>query len=390
MVQEEQLFGPLFNFKAIAASVVQACIRSSEAQLTGSTLIELSMLARTIPTCPSITCNEVMSRLRELKEDSLLSLGRELARNKLITAIGILDFCLYEILVFMISIKPDLLDAPKALDGLPKLKPEEDILNYVKRVLRRTSIERRLDLARDLLGVDIPQDLRDELEPLLTKRHDITHHSKYYEAAPHNTTVVMEARPFPEVSFDEAMIASMTSTEICDTILVSAAKSFFSADLGDLRPMNPAVEKFNKKMREQIKTSRAQEPSIEVLTDPEWEALIFQDTFVYVMDRTKTVSIAATGIEGFPMLIGCFKHNLHGKKSYFKIDDSEWNEVGIEKPEFVTRMLEGKNLLVEYYNEFSDGPLFIQLPLAGFAEAWNKAVAIKEAKQFNSTRFKGA
>ena len=90
------------------------------------------------------------------------------------------------------------------------------------------------------------------------------------------------------------------------------------------------------------------------------------------------------------MLIGCFKHNLHGKKSYFKIDDSEWNEVGIEKPEFVTRMLEGKNLLVEYYNEFSDGPLFIQLPLAGFAEAWNKAVAIKEAKQFNSTRFKGA
>src|SRR4051812_48396424 len=176
--------GSALDFKAIAASVVQACIRSSQAQLTGSTLIELSFLARTVPDCSRPQCNELTHRLQGIKEENLQYLGRELARSKLITAIGILDFCLYELLVFMISFRPNLLDTPNALNGLPKRKTGEEALQYAKRFLRHTSIERRLDLTGDLLGVNIPKPLRDELDPLLTKRHDITHHSKYYEAVP--------------------------------------------------------------------------------------------------------------------------------------------------------------------------------------------------------------
>jgi len=35
---------------------------------------------------------------------------------------------------------------------------------------------------------------------------------------------------------------------------------------------------------------------------------------------------------------------------------------------------------VEYSPEFSDSPLFMRLPLEGFAEAWSRAVEIKKAK----------
>jgi hypothetical protein len=385
MAQEEQgneawasSLGSVLDFKAIAASVVQACIRSSEAQLAGNVLIELSFLARTVSGCNNPQCNELKKRLQEIQEESLQYLGRELARSRLITAIGVLDFCLFELLAFMISIRPNLLDIPNALSGLPKRKAEEETLAYAKKILRHTSIERRLDLARDLLGVAFPQTLRDELDPLLTKRHDITHHSKYYEAVlSSSNTVRMEARAFPEVSFDEAMIASMNSTELCDVALISVAQNFFNIELGDLRPLNPALARVHQDMRRKISENRAQEPVIEDIADAGWEATIFNNTFVSVMDRAKSLSIAATGIEDFPMLLGCFRHKAHGKKAYLKIDTHEREEFGIKKPTFPLQLLRGESLLVEYSTEFSDFPLFMRLSLAGFAEAWNKAVEIK-------------
>ncbi len=372
--------GSTLDFKAIAASVVQACIRSSQAQLAGNLLIELSFHARTVPGCNSPKCNELRHRLQGIKEEDLHYLGRELARSKLITAIGILDFCLYELLVFMISTRPNLLDTPNALNGLPKRKPEEESLQYAKRFLRHTSIERRLDLVRDLLGIDIPKVLRDDLDPLLTKRHDITHHSKYYEAVPYSTIVTMEARPFPEVSFDEAMIASMTSTEICDIALTTVAQNFFNIDLGDLRPMNSAVASFNQEMRRKIRENREQGPVVEDIANAGWEVVVFKESFVNVMDSAKSLSIAATGIENVPVLLGCFRHKAHGKKAYFKIDGHEREEFGIKKPPVLSQLLEGKSMLVEYSPEFSDSPLFMRLPLAGFAEAWRKAVEIKRTK----------
>lgn len=372
---------PAINFKAIAASVFQASLRSAEAQLTGSTLIQLSFFSKTVQDCFNPKCNELIRGLRQIREEGLQYLAREFARNKLITAIGILDFCFYELLVFMIGTHPNLLNTPNALKGLPKRKPEEDALEYAKRFLRHTSIERRLDLVKDLLGVDIPQALRQELDALLTKRHEITHHSKYYEATPYKATVVMEARAFPEVSYDEAMLAGMVSTEICDEVLTTVGKNFFDTDLGDLRPLNSAIARFNQEMRRKITERRSREPAIKEIADAGWEVMVFKESFVSVIDREKLLSLAATGIENFPVMLNCFKHNAHGKKAYFKIDDDEREEFGLHDSLVLSRLLSGKSLLVEYNTEFSDFPLLVRLPLAGFDEAWRKAVEIKTTKK---------
>ncbi len=230
------------DFKAIAASVVKARIRSSDAQLTGQIMMELSILARSFSKCGDDECDQLRQRLSAIKDESLNSFRRELTRNSLITAIGILDFCLFEVLVFMIITRPDLLSASEGLPKrLPKRKAGEEISAYAKRAFRHTSIEGRLDLARDLLGVIVAPGLREDLDPLLAKRNDIAHHSKYYEIVPRGSAVAMEARAFPEVSFDEAMMVSIVVSEICDAILVSVAREFFHGDLGDLRPLNPSV-----------------------------------------------------------------------------------------------------------------------------------------------------
>ena len=45
------------------------------------------------------------------------------------------------------------------------------------------------------------------------------------------------------------------------------------------------------------------------------------------------------------------------------------------KPPFLSRLLNGKKILVEYQNASSDIPLFKALPLDGFREKWEEAMA---------------
>jgi hypothetical protein len=63
MSKETEIWTPFNSFKSIAASVVKACIRFSEAQLTGGMLIEVSMLARITRTCSTPECNDLQNRL---------------------------------------------------------------------------------------------------------------------------------------------------------------------------------------------------------------------------------------------------------------------------------------------------------------------------------------
>jgi hypothetical protein len=85
-----------------------------------------------------------------VSEDNIHFLGRELRRGNLITAIGILDFCLFEVLVFMIGTYPELrYNLPK---DLPRQRPEENNLIFAERALKRTGIDRRLGLVNEVLG----------------------------------------------------------------------------------------------------------------------------------------------------------------------------------------------------------------------------------------------
>jgi hypothetical protein len=138
------------NFKGIAASVIMACRRANEASLAGDSLRIAAFLARTVPKTSNPKVEELRNTMLGVSEDNIHFLGRELRRGNLITAIGILDFCLFEVLVFMIGTYPELrYNLPK---DLPRQRPEENNLIFAERALKRTGIDRRLGLVNEVLG----------------------------------------------------------------------------------------------------------------------------------------------------------------------------------------------------------------------------------------------
>jgi len=309
-----------------------------------------------------------------IEDDHLHSLGRELRRSTLITAIGILDFCLFEILVFMVSIRPEV------LDRLPKdFRKGKYSLPSVKESLKRTGIERRLKLVSEVLQIIVAEELKNDLKPLLEKRHAITHQSKFYEAVPFGESTVIQTHAFPEVSYDESTIALLTVTEIADCVLVGVAKSYFLSDLGDLRPLNPPVATLHKSMRLKIQENRARGPEIEIIANPNWSVLV-GETWVCVRDKELGISISPTSVERFPVSVFCPRHTVHGEKAYLTIDAEGKEELGLMNASFLARLLAGKSILVEYQSYSSDVPLYMRLPLEGFGSPWAEAQALKAAK----------
>jgi hypothetical protein len=362
------------DFKGIAASVSMACQRASQSQLTGSQLRQAAFVARSLPRLAGGKHEELRSLLAGVGDDHLHDFGRELQRSTLITAIGILDFCLFEVLIFMVGIRHEVFARlPKDLAGRSS---SDTALVSAAKSLRRTSIDRRLSLMGELLGVTVRQDLIADLKPLLEKRHAIIHNSKFYETVPLGEAAVIEAVPFPEVSFDEAMSAMITITEIADSVLVGVATHFFNADLGLLRPLNPAVADFNRSMRERIQANKERGPEVETVANAGWRVHEHK-TLVAVIDDTNTVSFSVTGIDSIPVSVFCIKHDVHGEKVYVTIDNGEREEAGFMRPAFLDRLLGGQRVLVEYRSSSTDRSLYLRLPLKGFATKWTEALTAK-------------
>jgi hypothetical protein len=63
--------------------------------------------------------------------------------------------------------------------------------------------------------------------------------------------------------------------------------------------------------------------------------------------------------------------------AYVKVDEEEPEEVGVKSPQFLSKLLTGQSLLIEYHTETSDAPLFVRFSLQGFAEAWRQAAELK-------------
>lgn len=358
------------DFQGIAASVVMALQRASQARLTGDLLRLAAFSARTIPPDTSSKCDELRNQLVEIQDGHLHSFGRELRRSTLITAIGILDFSLVEILLFMVSIRPDVLN--RLPENCRKSKKGKEPLEFAKYSLKRSGIETLLERVREVLQIEVPKNLEDELSPLLEKRHAITHRSKFYETVLIGDKTVLQEHAFPEVSYDESTIALITVTEIADCVLVGVAKEYFHSDLGDLRPLNPVAEEFSASMRLKIQEARARGPNIEMITNPNWRVLV-RDEWVCVTDENTSLTISPTGMDYLPASIFCPKHDVHGENIYVSIDNGEREKAGFMDASFLARLLAGESILVEYQSNSSDVPLYRRLPLEGFALKWVEA-----------------
>jgi hypothetical protein len=363
-----------FDYEGIAASVGMALRRANNARLTGEELRLAAFSARFVTPDTSSPCNELRTQLVEIEEERLHSLGRELRRSALLTAIGILDFCLFEILVFMVSIRPDV------LGRLPKdFRKGSDPLASARESLRRTSIERRLRLVNEALQIDVPARLVDELEPLLKKRHTITHQSKFYETVRTGNTTTLRAQAFPEVTYNESTLVVLNVTEIADHVLTSVATEYFQADLGDLRPLTPAVKEIHRSRRRELQEIQARGPVIDEVPKPAW-SVFAGNAGACVTDEDFSIMINPTQIDQFPMLISCTRHNVHGEYVYLTIDNGDREEASFMNASFLTRLLAGKSLLMEYQSYSSDVPLYRRFSLEGFAAQWEEARRLKSAR----------
>jgi hypothetical protein len=362
------------DFQGIAASVRMALQRATQALQTGDLLRQAAFTARTIPADNKCKCEKLRAQLLVLQPDHLHALGRELRRSTLTTAIGVLDFCLFEVLVLMVSIRPD------ALARLPKdFRRGEEPLNAAKEGLRRTGIERRLRLVAEVLQISIADSVVEDLKPLLAKRHDITHQSKFYEFVPLGQASAIKARPFPEVSHEESLIALMTVSDITDCVLAGVAEEHFKLDLGDLRPVTPGIAEVHRVMRERIAASRERGPRVEVIDRPDWGVVVHKG-LVCVIDKNKIVAFSATGIRRIPLSIFCPKNDVHGETACATIDTGDKRAVGFMDSEFVAELLAGHSILIEYHSLASDVPIYTRLSLGGLAEKWAEAEAKKAAQ----------
>jgi hypothetical protein len=105
---------------------------------------------------------------------------------------------------------------------------------------------------------------------------------------PFGDTTVLRAYAFPEVTYDESAIALMTVTAIADSVLMGVAHDYFRSDLGDLRPLHPAVAEFHKAMCKSIQEKRARGPVIEEIAIPSWSVAV-RESWVYVTDEHLTL-----------------------------------------------------------------------------------------------------
>ena len=356
------------GFKGIAASVVMALQRASQARLTGDRLRLAAFSAHEIPPDPGSRCDELRNQLVAFQSDDLHSFGRELRRSTLITAIGILDFCLFEVLLFMVSTRPDLLSRMPD-DSRKRKNDKDDSLTSARDSLRRSSIDKLLKRVGEVFQIVVPEQLLAELSPLLEKRHSITHRSKFYETVLVDGKAILQARAFPEVSYDESVIALITVTEIADCVLAGVAREYFCSDLGDLRPLNPAVAEFNRSMRLRIQENREKGPKIEIVENPNWSVLV-RDAGTFVVDEDRTIIFYPVDVLNYVISVHCLRHDVHGEKAYVAIDDGDKEEADFMGETFLARLLVGRSVLVEYQSISSDVPLYVRLSLKGFAAKW--------------------
>lgn len=358
----------------IAASVFMALQRARQARLTGDLLRLAAFSALEIPPDPSNRCNELRNKLVAIPTDDLHALGRELRRSSLITVVGILDFCLFEVLLFMVSVRPCLLN--KMPEDLQKRKRHRtDPLASAKESLKRSSIDTLLKRAKEVLQIEAPEQLLTELGPLLEKRHAITHRSKFYETVLADGKAIIQAHAFPEVSYDESTIALITVTELADYLLTGIARDYFHSDLEDLRPLNPAVAELHQAMRLEIQKNREQGPEVEIVENPNWN-VVARDEATFVTDGYRVVIFYPVDLLNYAISVHCPKHDIHGEKAYITIDDGDKEQADFMDAAFLARLLAGKSILIEYQSISSDVPICFRLSLEGFAAKWQEVLGM--------------
>jgi hypothetical protein len=234
----------------------------------------------------------------------------------------------------------------------------------------------RLRFLTSEFGVSLDPPLVEELARLIDLRNEIAHHGGLYRFSIDEKSgqVWAEAKPVPEVSFEDAQHAHMIVAEVCDAILVAVCRSHFGEE-PRVRILTPAVAAAHENLRAQWATKRSAPPQIEEIAQPSWALKESVDASMsWVGDVNNDFIVRPTDIEGLPLILTFRRHTRHGTKAYITVDDNPRVELDmLHRKDFVEQLLAGHCVLVEFYEEPWPDPRYARYSLAGFGAAWEEA-----------------
>jgi hypothetical protein len=221
---------------------------------------------------------------------------------------------------------------------------------------------------------------RSELTQLTALRNEVAHHSGLYRLVIDAGAgqIVAEEKPLPHVSHEDVTKAVMVVTETCDAIFVAMSTVLFGAE-PQVRPLTPQLAEVFTRQRQGWE-GRQPEPIPEYL-EPNWSVKTASDPHQpWVGDEDDAFLIMPTGLDRLPVLISFLWNKRHGMMARAGVDDGPLEDLTNGRA-LLEQMLVGRSILVEFYDDWHDGPQYARFGLSGFASAWKAAWEKKAATE---------
>lgn len=375
MSQEHQ-HQPLLAFQMIVVSVSQALDRLGAASLAATQLqqayFEVLLIRLGGKRAQHLEWATVLRSFEHIEEKGVYALRKEMRRHELISAIGILDSCLADVLRFLLLHEPQCTPAKSR-----RKRHGETTEDYVNELVRRqfASIWSRLEFLSERFGIHVGPEAKEVLARLASLRNEIAHHSGFYRfhLAPINDLVWAEKKLVPDVSHEDALQAQMVVREVCGLLLTSMCRRLFGVE-PQVSLITAEIEIAHRGIRQQWAVAKAEpRQHIDEFPNPNW--MVKQgNKLSWVSDANDSFMITPTGLDIMPVMISYLPNKLHGAIARARVDDHD--EVEIETfnaPSLLDQMLRGGTVLVEYFDERSDGPRYARFSPHGFADSWEEA-----------------
>lgn len=229
-----------------------------------------------------------------------------------------------------------------------------------------------------MFDVNFDAELTTELSRLTDLRNEITHHSGFYRfVVDARGQLHSEEKPLPYVTEEDAGKVSVIVGDVSDAIYVAMSLRIFGV-APQVRPVNPDLAVLHKNRREQW-AAGGKAPVIEDFVHPNWSMKVSSNPDMpWVGDKHDAWIAMPSGIDSLPPFVSFCWNNRDGAKAWASVDNNPREEIDAYSGSLLDQMLAGQSVVVEYYEEKSDGPKLARFSLDGFAEAWHEACRRKE------------
>jgi len=351
----------LNSFQAIGLEVWQRLWHLNQASLAKSHLILSYYIWKQnegrVPSLPAVT--EIVGSWGNVEEESVHLLGLEWSRAIIVAGVAIVGSFFAATINFGRRVVRDAYKISFPREG--------------KSAARSKPYGSSLDKLKDLFGVELldAERILPTVDEVLLLRNKIAHDSSLYQLREASPGVFCSpAKSLPEATVEEAMETLMLVTELTDSIFVELFVHLFGCT-PNVRPLTEEIRKAHESIRQGWREAEAKPPTVQRIIDPAWTSIEVGDGHRVATIGDRRFSAWPTGVPTLPALFSVPAHKAHGKKARCRVDDREWLEIDGKDATFLLNdLLEGDEMLVEYFERAGEKPSRFSLSLAGFRQAW--------------------